>query len=92
METDKSSANLNGQLIVFQARPRVVMTDTGAAIAEVTDVFTERLLDLHWEAVAMFFTNGDEELLETFRGIEIDGHRLASSRDAVGACLRWAGG
>jgi hypothetical protein len=84
--------DLRNLSILFDARDRIAMTNRGAAVVQITDYFTERMLDLHWEAIALYFTTGDQGLLEAFSGVEINGRELASSKDAAHTCLSWTRG
>jgi hypothetical protein len=71
-------------------RRRIAATTAGLAEIEILDRFSEQIIDLHWQALAAYFTFGNREQLTEFRGLEFDGHRLVSFPEDLDACLRWA--
>lgn len=71
-------------------RRRIAATTAGLAEIEIRDRFSEQIIDLHWQALAAYFTLGAREQFTDFRSLEFDGHRLVSSPEDLDACLRWA--
>lgn len=59
-------------------RFRWIVTPADVVEVEVSDRFTEQIIDLHHAAIGRYFKGDEAHWLAAFAGIEIDGHELLS--------------
>jgi hypothetical protein len=64
-------------------RQGVVLTDDGAEVIDVADVFDETVLDCFWREVLAYLITGDASALRAFQGVQVAGRELVSDGRVV---------
>jgi hypothetical protein len=61
-----------------------VLTDAGAEVVPLVDVFDETIVNCFWREVLVYLVTGDRTALTEFAGVRVAGRELVSDASLVG--------